>query len=215
MFKFKNLIIITLVLLFVGMSTISCKVSISTEDHTDQIQTLSDGRMVFPPDIAAGDTLLYLKALQKDRDYHIIIDNFGGSAFDTMVIINRIDELQKKGFTITTETYGYAMSGGAFIFIMGDRRIIHDGAAIMFHGAGFIGPYGQRQSLRSLALTGKTTLKPEQVKSLSIIDNKFMKMLTIKIALRDAQITYWMYKFDYNFMSSDEAMRLGVATELG
>ena len=184
------------------------------ESPCEEIQTLSDSRIVFPSHIGTGDTVTYLRALQENRDYHIIIDNFGGSAWDTIAIINRIDELQEAGFTITTETYGYAMSGGAFIFIMGDIRIIHDGASLMFHGSGMHGAYGVRESLRELALTGETTLEEFKVKALSIIDNKFMKMLTLKTALTDEEIADWLYKLNYNYMSSDEAMELGIATEL-
>ncbi|MFA9409579.1 MAG: hypothetical protein ACERKJ_12205, partial [Candidatus Dadabacteria bacterium] len=118
-----------------------------------------------------------------------------------------------EGFTITTETYGYAMSAGALIFTMGDRRIIHDGASIMFHGAGFDG-YGGRQSLRSLILYGRTVLPPDRVKSLELIDAKFESILYERTLMTKEDIKDWMYKLDANFMSAKKAMQLGVATEL-
>jgi len=177
------------------------------------IHELYDGRIVFPPGILAGDAISYLKALQDERNYHIIIDSFGGSAYDTIAIINRIAELQDKGFVITTEAYGYTLSGGALIFIMGDIRIIHSGATLMFHGAGFSGPYGNRKSLRDYVLKGKTDLALAVVESLAILDNKFALELQERIGFSKDEIIRWLYALDYNYMSSAEALKLHVATE--
>lgn len=178
------------------------------------IKTLSDGRIVFPPSIGAGDTIDYLRALQVERNYHIIVNSFGGSAYDAIAVMNRIAELQRKGFIITTEIYGYALSGGAFIFIMGDTRIIHDGATIMFHGVGFSGVFGVRQSLRSFILTGKTDLDPYTLQAFVIIDNKLAKELKERTNMTDEEIKHWLYALDYNHMTADEAVKLKVATEL-
>ena len=177
------------------------------------IQTLSDDRVVFPAGIAIGDSVSYLKALQEERDYHIIIDCFGGGAHDTIAIINRIMELQSKGFKITTEAYGYTMSGGAFIFIIGDTRIIHEGASLMFHGAGYAGQYGNRKSLRSYILTGRTDLSPAALKSLSLIDDKFARELRRQTEMTLEDMYTYLYEYDYNYMSSNDALKLGVATE--
>jgi len=205
-------IIITIIVLIVLVGGVGFTVNSLVEDKA--IQTLYGGRIVFPSIILPGDTVSYLKALQKEQDYHIIIDSFGGSAFDTIAIINRISELQDKGFNITTEAYGYTLSGGAFIFIMGDDRIIHDGAALMFHGAGFAGQFGKRESLRDFVLTGKTDLALDIVISLAIIDNKFAAEMHERLGFSYDDIVRWLYAGDYNYMTSDEALELGVATEV-
>lgn len=202
---------VTIIVLIVLVGGVGFTVNSLVEDKV--IQTLYGGRIVFPPTILPGDTVSYLKALQKEQDYHIIIDSFGGSAFDTIAIINRISELQDKGFNITTEAYGYTLSGGAFIFIMGDDRIIHDGAALMFHGAGFDGQFG-RVSLRDFVLTGKTDLALDVVTALAIIDNKFAAEMHERLGFSYDDIVRWLYAGDYNYMTSDEALELGVATEV-
>ena len=209
----KFIIVLFCVSVF-SLGFLGCEVSFKDSSQNKQIRTLSDGRVVFPSKIVPGDAFSYLKVLQKEQDYHIIIDCFGGSAHDTIVVINRIAELQHRGFKITTEAYGYTLSGGAFIFIMGDKRIIHEGATLMFHGAGFGGSYNFRKSLRNYILTGRTILKPDVLKALSIIDNKFFSALRSRIGLTLEEIYTLLYEYNDNYISSEDAIELGIATEV-
>lgn len=199
------------------MLGVGCEINFngSELDFEDEqrTHTLSDGRVVFPTEIEKGDIVAHLIALQEDRDYHIIVDSFGGNAFDSIAIMNRIAELRNKGFIITTEAYGYTLSGGVFIFIMGDIRIIHNGASIMFHGSG-VNKYKKRDSLRTLVLTGKSDLEQHVIDSFQLIDNKYKKELLEQTLMTEEDIKKWMYTLNYNFMSAKEAIRLGIATEL-
>ena len=77
---------------------------------------LGDGRLIMPVNISAGSAVSFLHDMQEDRDYHFIVESFGGSAYDCLAILNRIEELQRKGFVVTTETYGYNMSAGTFVY---------------------------------------------------------------------------------------------------
>lgn len=181
--------------------------------YENEIPTLSDGRIVLPTRIVSGVNIPYLRVFEEERNIHIIVDNFGGSAYDTLAIVARLREIRNKGFTITTEAYGYTMSGGAFIFLMGDRRILHDGAMVMFHGAGFtIG--NRRVSLRTLHLTGKTLLTEDEQIPLVLFDNHLMNCMYDRTWMSKEEVLDWMYKFDYNFMSSEDALMHGVATEV-
>jgi hypothetical protein len=170
------------------------------------------GRLYFPKSFEGGEAYNYLLALQEDKDYHIIIDNFGGSAYDCLSIINRLEELQSMGYSITTESYGYAFSGGTFLFVQGDRRIAHTGAAFMIHGAGG-NSYGERISLRSYEHGIPTEWEPAFVDSLIILDEAFKNRFR-EIGWSERQIKDWFYTDDYNFMSSEEAYELDLATEI-
>ena len=67
------------------------------------------------------------------RHYRIIINTSGGSATSTVGILERITELKANGIKFTTETYTKAYSAGAFIWMMGDERIMHPGSSLMWH----------------------------------------------------------------------------------
>lgn len=66
-------------------------------------------------------------------EYRIILNTNGGEAMACVGIMQRIMELQRQGVKITTEVYSKAYSAGAFIFMMGDTRIMHESSTLMWH----------------------------------------------------------------------------------
>jgi ATP-dependent protease ClpP protease subunit len=72
-------------------------------------------------------------AFAKDIYITLILHTGGGDAFSTIGIINRIHELKKKGCFFETRVYSSAMSAGSYIWLEGDRRVIYEGATLMFH----------------------------------------------------------------------------------
>ena len=65
--------------------------------------------------------------------YTVVLNTNGGEAMACVGIMSRIVELQKQGVKFTTVVYSKAYSAGAFIFMMGDSRIMHSGSSIMWH----------------------------------------------------------------------------------
>jgi ATP-dependent protease ClpP protease subunit len=198
---------LTSVLVALSILLTGCVLTIGEKEDT-VFKTLDNGAIIFPASQDPGAIGKYMEALQEDRDYHIIIDSFGGSAFDLLGIMNRIQELQRAGFHITTESYGYACSAGAYIFLTGDTRIAHTGALFMLHGGGVPGSYGARRDLRD------PDLAPELQSLLKIIDGEFIRLLLEKTHLTEKEVDRWLYTDESNWMSSEEAFELNIATEL-
>ena len=169
---------------------------------------LGSGKLLLTPNLAGGAAVKYLHDLSVDRDYHIVIESFGGSAFDLMSVINRLQELQSLGYHITTETYGYALSAGAAIFMCGDTRIVHDGSILMFHGAGF-NTFAGRKSMRS-----PDSLNEMEKTFIGIMDGEMIKLLIEKTDLTKEEVQNLMYKEDANFISAMRAFKKGIATEI-
>lgn len=66
-------------------------------------------------------------------EYRVIINTDGGEAMACLGIMSRIKELQLEGVKIDTEVYSKAYSAGFFIWLMGQERIMHEGATLMVH----------------------------------------------------------------------------------
>jgi ATP-dependent protease ClpP protease subunit len=177
------------------------------EEKEPVIMSAGDHKLLLGADITNYSFGHFYKSTVKDQDYHIIINSFGGSAYDLLGIVNRIEEIQSKGFHVTTEIYGYGMSAGAIIFLAGDTRIIHSNSAIMLHSSGVDVGY-KRQTVRS------DKLKPWVKDGLQIVDDMMMEMLWERTTMEKEEIEHWMYFEDENFMTADEAMEYNLATEL-
>lgn len=67
------------------------------------------------------------------KSYRIILNTNGGEAMACVGIMQRIMELQSQGVHITTEVYSKAYSAGAFIWMMGNERIMHEASSLMWH----------------------------------------------------------------------------------
>jgi ATP-dependent protease ClpP protease subunit len=65
--------------------------------------------------------------------YTIIINTDGGSAQGCTGVISRMTELQDRGVKFTTIVYTKAYSAGAFIWMMGDTRVMYRGSQLMWH----------------------------------------------------------------------------------
>jgi hypothetical protein len=90
---------------------------------------------VYFSDVLKDNLYDFLKATAETRniDYHFIIQCRGALINDILPIMHRIRMLQRNGCHITTEVMVFAYSGGAFLWSMGDRRIVHQGDVLMFH----------------------------------------------------------------------------------
>lgn len=205
----KFLGILTSFIIIFSLTVLSgCKVEWVDQSPEDTTIKMVNNKIILNQGISNYDTFgHFLKATEKLQDYHIVINSFGGASWDCISIVNRIQELQNKGAHITTEVYGFAMSAGAVIFLTGDTRIMHTGAALMFHCAR-VGNFMRTRTIKS------KDLESYYKDGLQIIDDLFINILREKTVMSEAEIQHWMYFEDKNFMTDKEAKRLNVATKL-
>ena len=97
------------------------------------VTEISFGKVFVSAIFESPDDIDFLLATQVDRDYHIIINSTGGRSDMFYPMRERILELQRKGFHITTEIVGTAYSAAAWLWILGDTRISHGASVVMFH----------------------------------------------------------------------------------
>ena len=189
------------------LGVVGCKLEFNTEKtiQTNHI-VMPDGKILIS-DFDAMTIRNFLKATEEVKDYHILLNTGGGNAPNAITMINRIQNLQRQGAHITTETYGYALSAGAVVFLTGDTRIIHSGAMLMFH-CSRVSSFGGVQ-------TQKTEDMEEPMRDwLIMIDNNFAELLKEKTNLTDEEIDRWLFHEDSNFMSAEEAFKIKIATIL-
>ncbi len=131
---FKKLIItIGLILaLTVGGCTTTNIVRQQTID-TD-IEMLSDGSIIYSGGVDEDNYKEFLRyTLSGKKHYTIRLHTSGGDAYSTIAVISRIKLLQSQGVKFTMIVPAKAYSAGSFIFMMGDERIMHSGAKLMWH----------------------------------------------------------------------------------
>jgi len=86
--------------------------------------------------VAVGD-LLYYKPLT------VYISSYGGDASHTMTIFQLLENYKESGGHVTTVALGACCSGGAFLFLAGNTRIVSNYCYFMLHKGIF--SYGSEQ----------------------------------------------------------------------
>jgi ATP-dependent protease ClpP protease subunit len=168
-----------------------------------EIKELSKGKMYITGMIYHGDFIKFYKLTmdKKIRNYHIILDTPGGDAYTTVALLGRIKEMKREGITFTMEAYGMSMSAGSYLFMMGDKRIIHDGAQLMWHTIG--AQSGGMKPFRA---------STEQWKSVMLLDTFIRKEFKKATGLSDKWVAFWLDSKKANFMSAATAYNIGIAT---
>ena len=140
------------------------------------------------------------------RHYTVILNTPGGNAWACVAIMNRMKQMKADGITFTTEVYSMAMSAGTYIFLMGDTRIMHDTATLMFHGILAQQAPWQREALQKD--------QPIEYNILARLDNYIMRMLMKQTGWTRRVANYWINGGTAQYMSATTAYNTGVATEL-
>ena len=146
--------------------------------------------------------LMRLTSDPKIRHYKIIIHSPGGNAVTCIAIMNRMLEMQREGVTFTTVTYGAAMSAGTYIFMMGDERIIHEGAYLLFHTI-------QAQAPAHIW----ANVDPKIRNMVESWDNYIRRQFQKVTGMSDKSVHYWMDSGESQPMSALTAYNVGVATK--
>lgn len=126
----------------------------------------------------------------------IFINSYGGSLYDFMSMYGMIKSF--KDLHITTVVNGYAMSAGAYLLCLGDKRMATPGSRIMFH------------ELSSFSEGKLNDMEIDMAESKVL--QKFLYKLTEKvIKKKDLDIISWLEKDQY--LSINQAYNLGVLTK--
>ena len=136
------------------------------------------------------------------RKYHIVISTDGGCGYTTTGIVSRMQELKDRGVHITTEVYTKGFSAGSFMFMMGDTRIMHEGAQLMWHTI-----VGQQVITNGRDMPRKFALTAVPV------DENIIRLASKNLPLVDPMTLETMLRWSgETFMTAREAFELGIAT---
>jgi ATP-dependent protease ClpP protease subunit len=136
------------------------------------------------------------------RSYRVIINTAGGEGYATTGIVSRLQEMKDRGVHITTEVYSKAFSAGAFIFMMGDTRIVHQGAVLMWHTI-----IGQQ------VITDGKELERQHRLMIPALDENIIRLSTKNLPDVDPMTLETMLRWSgETYMTAAEALQLGIAT---
>jgi len=201
----------TLIGILLAVSLLFSPVAVNSE-----IETLSEGLIVINGAIWEGSYLEFVTATKDKSIKHwdVMIHSSGGDAFAAIGIINRIKAMKKGGVTFTTFTESKAFSASAYIFLMGDRRIVVRGASLMVH------------TMLQQITPGAIKIREEAYPSTTAMQVR----MDIEIGERFREVTgctelvarYWLYgempdgsrvAEGAQFISAETAYNMNVATE--
>lgn len=158
-------------------------------------------------EIEQGEIIEFLNAAAKTKntDYEILIMSPGGSALDTLGIMQRLAELKTYGNHITTKSMTTAYSGGAFVWLMGDTRIAHRGDMFMFHTIQIYDQDGNKIDIKDLSKEFQELVRHRDMQ---------MRQLVLG-AVKDTRIVNLLFKKDKDvWLSAEQLYQLGLVDKL-
>lgn len=166
------------------------------------VSEIEPGRIIMSDQVYNSDFIDFYKLTLDEtvRHYHLLIHGPGGAPTATIGIINRILEMKKAGITFTTEVYAAAYSADAYIFMMGDERIIHAGATLMWHTMTAQMPY-------------RLDLNNPKHLWVHLCDQYIRKIFKRVTGMSDKMVKLWLDTRDAAFMSALTAYNIGIATK--
>jgi len=132
----------------------------------------------------------------------IIINSPGGDVVEMMGMMMHIEDLKANGVHVTTEVTGRALSAGAFLWLLGDERIVNKGSKLMFHKPAYVNAYGAVDC---------STLHESACWALEL-DTKWGYDLLRSIA--SEKVTDYLYNDKNVYINGQGAFDLGLATEI-
>jgi ATP-dependent protease ClpP protease subunit len=195
------------------IASLICAVSLfvlTTSISVAAVEKIGPNTILLSDMVYMSDFKEFLVATETDKwdgpvkHWNFIIHSRGGCAFTTVAIMNRMAEMQNNGIKFTTTIYGAGMSAGTYIWLMGDERIVHEGATLMFHSMiAQLGEY-QRQSLQES--------DPVKYNMLERVDGYIADRLR-DVGWTESAIEHWMEGGKMQFMSAETAYNIGLATK--
>lgn len=129
------------------------------------------------------------------------ISSFGGYCYDLWSVINIIESLKNKGYVINTVCMGKAMSCGILLFLAGVNRYIYPYSTLMYHSVSS-GTYGKVQEMKESLF--ETDRLNEMAKEYTLKKTNITKERLDEV---DKCKEGW-------YINSEEALKLGIATEI-
>jgi ATP-dependent protease ClpP protease subunit len=93
------------------------------------------------------------------------------------------------------------MSAGSYLFMMGDERIVHRGAILMWHTV-----HAQHNGVKPY------TIPEGKWKVMGMLDRYIIREFKNATGLSDKWVHYWLESKTANFMSAETAYNVGIAT---
>jgi ATP-dependent protease ClpP protease subunit len=146
---------------------------------------------------------------------NLYIHSDGGDAYSTIGIVNRILDLKDRGCTFTTIVHAKAFSAGAYLFLMGDERVVYGGSSLMFHTMMQQVTKEQREGIRDFD-RGNAVVIGMLERMDEYICDRFRKVVGDRMS--EKAIQYFLYGTDEEdingqYMSAETAYNVGVATQ--
>jgi ATP-dependent protease ClpP protease subunit len=138
-----------------------------------------------------------------EKEYTIRLNTFGGDALATVGILHHIKDMQRKGVKFTMIVQTKAMSAGAYMFMMGDKRIMYTGTSLMWH------------TIRGQFKKKKQDWSTVRGVVAANLDNFVVSEFERRFPHIDkVHINEWFWNTDMTFMGATEALLWGIATDV-
>lgn len=127
----------------------------------------------------------------------LYINSYGGSIYDGLAVIDTMRSLRSPVFTVVR---GKAMSMGAAIAALGDRRFATPHSRIMFHEA-------------AGGTKGKINSMEEEVAECRFLNDELMTLISERIGMKTKDFSKLIYKKDV-YISAEEALKINAIDEI-
>jgi ATP-dependent protease ClpP protease subunit len=164
-------------------------------------------------DFYAATTKTALKGITHLTVY---VDTTGGAANSTVMIVNRMREVKRRGIKITTVVQTAAMSAGALTWLEGDNRVMHSTATLMFHEVGLYEPIkkGPKRGEMKDVTDRECAKDPNVKKDIDGLNDWMYRKLSKILKLPVHKVKEWMNGRDGVFLRAHKALALGLATSV-
>lgn len=141
------------------------------------------------------------KPIEEREPITIRINSYGGYCYELWSIVGVVENLKQRGYVVNTVCMGKSMSCGFILFCAGVNRKMYKYSTLMYHSVSS-GTYGKVSELEDNL---KETQRLNDMAKEYVVANTKISMKTLEEMDK--------FKMDW-YMDSDEALSLGVATEI-
>lgn len=134
-------------------------------------------------------------------DIEIIINSYGGSAYDYSMIVSQIEQMKDEGYTIITTSSGYIMSAAVPIALCGTIRQAYRRTRCMVHTLNS-GSWGTLQQIEN------------DVEEMNCLWEQYKDIIKKYSKITDEQLEYYKERSKDWFIPTSEAYELGMVDKI-